>query len=95
MHVHFSEILENNWFAPFQTMKTNLYKVFHKIILLFFCFGYIANAQPTEPCGGPTQPPCDPKDLPIDANITLLVIAAILFGIYTIYKYKLNQKRPA
>jgi hypothetical protein len=35
----------------------------------------------------------DPQpDLPIDSNLLLLAIAALLLGIYVIYKHKLNKK---
>ncbi|MDR6844845.1 hypothetical protein [Flavobacterium granuli] len=35
-----------------------------------------------------------PGDVPIDENISILALAAIIFGIYIIYNYKLNKKRP-
>lgn len=35
----------------------------------------------------------DPQpDLPIDSNLSFLVIAALLLGIYVIYKHRLNRK---
>ena len=80
-------------------MNTNLKKAFFKIIfLLFFLYGYVAHA------GGPCPPddpdplnPCEaaPGDnLPINENITILILIAVLFGIYIIYNNKLNKKRP-
>lgn len=68
-------------------MKRNSNKAFNKISLLLFCLlGYVTNAQ--------TDPPPLDEDLPIDANILILVFAAVLFGVYTIYSYKVKQKRP-
>jgi len=46
------------------------------------------------PAGGgpppPTPPP--PPGLPIDGSIVLLVIVAIVYGIYTLNKFKLQSK---
>jgi hypothetical protein len=39
---------------------------------------------------GPPPPP----GLPIDENIFILMIIAILFGIYIIYSFKLKTKTP-
>jgi hypothetical protein len=75
-------------------MKTNLNKALYKIILFTSClYGYVANAQdPCPPFPAPCDPPGDP--LPIGENISILIIATVFFGIYIIYKYKLNKKRP-
>jgi hypothetical protein len=35
-----------------------------------------------------------PPELPIDGNLVFLVVAALLFGIYSIYKHRLNEKTP-
>ncbi|PJJ10357.1 hypothetical protein CLU83_3765 [Flavobacterium sp. 1] len=79
-------------------MKTILNKALYKGSILLFClYGYIAHA---ETCydGSGNVVPCDPapptEDTPIDGNITILIIIAVLFGIYIIYNYKINKKRP-
>ncbi|PKB16956.1 hypothetical protein [Flavobacterium sp. 5] len=70
-------------------MKINSNKAFHKIILFAYCFyGYGAYAEDPEV---PDEPPLE--DAPIDGNIMILLVIAVLFGIYVIYKYKLNKKR--
>lgn len=82
-------------------MKTILNKALYKGSILLFClYGYVAHAaDPPDPCNGNggTPPDCIPpppeENLPIDGNITILIFIAVLFGIYTIYKYKLNKKR--
>jgi hypothetical protein len=32
--------------------------------------------------------------LPIDENLVVLALTALLFGLYTIYRHKLNKKTP-
>lgn len=53
----------------------------------------IAFATPKPPPPNYKKPP-SPPGLPIDENISVLVIMAILFGIYIIYKYQLKTKAP-
>jgi hypothetical protein len=38
--------------------------------------------------------PAPPQGLPIDENISFLVIIAIMFGIYIIYRHRLKTKAP-
>jgi len=69
-------------------MKINFNKAFYKLLFFLSCFyGCVAHAQTIDP-------PDPDEDLPIDGNIMILVFAAVLFGIYTIYKYNVKQKRP-
>ncbi|MBF4470701.1 hypothetical protein [Flavobacterium sp. HJJ] len=69
-------------------MKTFLNKIILKGCILFFCLsGHVAHADVPAP-----EPPEDP--LPINENMTIAVFIAVLFGIYIIYNYKLNKKRP-
>jgi hypothetical protein len=72
-------------------MKTILNKALYKGSILLFClYGYVAQAGPLQP-----DPPPPPDEfLPIDENITILMLMTVLFGIYIIYNYKLNKKRP-
>lgn len=73
-------------------MKINLNKVFYKIIFLLFCLvGYLANANPPNPMKRGIEPPAD--DLPINGNLIILFIVAVLFGLYIIYNYNINKKR--
>lgn len=74
-------------------MKTNLRNIFSKIFLLLFCFGgYVAHADP--PCPGPGPCPPPPDQAPIDTNIYVLVLIAVIFGTYIIYNHKQDKKRP-
>lgn len=79
-------------------MKTILNKALYKVSILLFClYGYVAHADcidGVDENGNPCSPPPPEEDLPIDGNITILIFIAVLFGIYIIYKYKLNKKRP-
>ena len=77
-------------------MKTILNKALHKGSILLFCLlGYVAhaaNGTPAPNSANGDEPPADP--LPIDGNITILALIALFFGIYIIYNYKQNKKRP-
>jgi hypothetical protein len=44
------------------------------------------------PPNGKKPPP--PPGLPIDENLFIVLILAVLFGIYIIYKYQLKTKTP-
>ena len=46
--------------------------------------------SPAAPPPPPTPPP--PPGLPIDGNILLLVFVAIVYGFYTLKKFKLQSK---
>jgi hypothetical protein len=46
-------------------------------------------------CQGPPEPgDPPPPDGPINENINILLIIALLFGTYTIYKHLNKNKRP-
>jgi hypothetical protein len=53
------------------------------VVLLFTNFMY---AEPTPP--QPAAPPTGPVDLPVLDGVTLLIVIALTFGIYKIYKIK-------
>jgi len=53
----------------------------------------IAFAAPKPPPPNYKKPP-SPPGLPIDENISVLVIMALLFGIYMIYRHQLKTKAP-
>jgi hypothetical protein len=53
----------------------------------------IAFAAPNPPPPNYRRPP-PPPGLPIDENISVLVIMAILIGINIIYKHQLKTKAP-
>jgi len=54
---------------------------------LFILISFVCSAQ-TPP---PPQPPTGPPGLPIDGNLYVLIIAAVLYGIYKAYKLKRNS----
>lgn len=72
-------------------MKTIANNIFFVTIYLLGVTNAFAAPHPPSP-GGKKPPP--PPGLPIDENITFLLIMAILFGIYMIYRYQLKTKAP-
>ncbi|TRX38140.1 hypothetical protein FNW52_04350 [Flavobacterium sp. ZT3R18] len=69
-------------------MKIFLNKAFNTIILLLFSISGFA-------APGPPPPGIDdPPPLPIDENLVILTLTSLLFGLYTIYKHRLNRKTP-
>ena len=68
-------------------------------LLITFLFGIMeifakndkdkGNGPPTP---SPTGKPPSPPGLPIDDNIYCLLIAAVLLGIYIVYKYEIKRK---
>ena len=74
-------------------------KMISKIAIVFL-FGIVnvfaASAPPTPAStaknAAATAGPEPQPALPIDSNLLLLVIAAVLLGIYVIYKHKLYTK---
>lgn len=49
-------------------------------------------AGPTPPSPNHKKPP-PPPGLPIDGNLYIIVLLAILFGIYIIYRHNLKTKK--
>ncbi|PXY40223.1 hypothetical protein DMB65_14255 [Flavobacterium cheongpyeongense] len=65
-------------------------KMMNKILTVVFLLlgNFTVFAQPPGPGNGPPQPPA-----PIDGvGLLILVLAAILLGMYVIYKHKLKTK---
>ena len=67
-------------------------KIVRKNALCFiiFFFSIIAKGGPPPPPAPPPPPPL----LPIDENIYIVMIIALLFGIYIIYNNRLKTKTP-
>ncbi|NDP28452.1 MAG: hypothetical protein GZ087_13665 [Flavobacterium sp.] len=61
------------------------------MIYLFGIFSTFAVPHPPAPTG---KKPPPPPGLPIDDNLFILSIIAVLFGVYIIYKYQLKTKTP-
>lgn len=62
--------------------------------MLTFLFGVFNSiAQNSPPFPEKKKPPKPPK-MPIDENIYILILIAILFGIYIIYNHRLKTKTP-
>jgi len=60
---------------------------------LFLLGSFVLFAGPTPPPPNFKKPP-PPPGLPIDENILILIIIAILFGIYIIYNHNIKAKTP-
>jgi len=52
------------------------------------------NPAPPAPNPFGRKKPPPPPGLPIDENIFILIIIALLFGIYIIYSHRLKTKTP-
>jgi hypothetical protein len=66
-------------------------KIVPAIILnVIILFGTSANAAPE----GPPPPGVPPPGLPIDGGVVLLLVAALVYGIYKINQLKLHKKTP-
>lgn len=76
-------------------------KITKKIIgslLVFFMgiMGMAAETPPSPPMRSPRAlpPPPPPRGFPIDDNIYILLIIALLFGVYIVYESKFKTKTP-
>lgn len=74
-------------------------KITKKIIgslLVFFMgiMGMAAETPPPQPMRGLQPPPPPPPGLSIDDNIYILLIIALLFGVYIVYESKFKTKTP-
>jgi hypothetical protein len=66
-------------------------------VFIAFLFGTLyAIAQSSPPTPNPfgRKKPPPPPGLPIDENIFILIIIALLFGVYIIYSHRLKTKTP-
>lgn len=62
------------------------------VLALAFTSLTFANDPPPPPTGGGGLIP--PDGLPIDNGLVFLFAAAIAFGLYKMYQFKLNKKAP-
>lgn len=74
-------------------------KITKKIIgsLLVFFMGIMSMVAetPPPPLKSPkATPPPPPRGFPIDDNIYILLIIALLFGVYIVYESKFKTKTP-
>jgi hypothetical protein len=81
-------------------MKTVLNRFYFIFIPLFGIMDVFAGKGPSTGPPAPTaksaaDPTPPPGLLPIDENIFILMIIAVLFGIYIIYNFKFKTKTPA
>jgi hypothetical protein len=67
-------------------------------LFIAFLFGTLCTmaGNPAPPAPNPfgRKKPPPPPGLPIDENIFILIIIALLFGIYIIYSHRLKTKTP-
>lgn len=61
-----------------------------KILCFLILFGATTYGAPI----GPPPPGVPPPGLPIDSGIMVLVLVALLYGIYKTNRLKLNKKTP-
>ncbi len=67
-------------------MRTRLRTFFGIALLLLSSLNVFA---------GPPPPPGGADPVPINQEIYTLIIVAVLYGLYRVYRYKLNQKTSA
>ncbi len=60
------------------------------LLILLVLLGVSAFAGPT----GPPPPEVPPPGLPIDGDLILLLVSAVVYGIFKINKIQLNKKTP-
>ncbi len=71
-------------------MKTIVNKFFVLVIYMLGLVHIYAAPHPPMPTG---KKPPPPRGLPIDENLPVLLIIAVLFGIYIIYNQALKAKK--
>ena len=69
-------------------------KFYAFIAFLFGTLYAIAQSSPSPPNPFGRRKPPPPPGLPIDENICILIIIALIFGMYVIYSHKLKTKAP-
>ena len=79
-----------NRFVIFDVMKIAQKKIVCFIVFFFSIFSVIAEENPPSPTYRRGPPP--PPNLSIDENIYIVIIIALLFGIYIIYNNRLKTK---
>lgn len=68
---------------------------FRITILCLFLNAMVYSAPPPPPPPpAPTDGPPPPLGFPIDENIMVVVVLAVIFGLYIVYKHHLKQKTP-
>ncbi|MEA9415458.1 hypothetical protein [Flavobacterium sp. PL02] len=67
------------------------------LMVFFFMFNVVTVLAGSTPPGPPQKGPAGPigPPTPIDENLVFLLVGALSFGIYSIYKHKSKQKTPA
>ena len=75
-------------------MKILPNKFYLFIAFLFGTLCAIAGNPPPVPNPAGRRKPPPPPGLPIDENIFILIIIALLFGMYIIYSHRLKTKTP-
>ncbi|PRZ26437.1 hypothetical protein [Flavobacterium granuli] len=59
---------------------------------VFVSWAKFSSRTPPAPASPMNTPP--PDGFPIDENILILIIVALFFGFFTIYKHRLKAKAP-
>ncbi len=80
-----------NRFAIFEIMKMVQKNALCFILFFFSIFSVIAKEGPPSPYRTPLPPP---PILPINENMYIVMIIALLFGIYIIYNNRVKAKTP-
>lgn len=77
-------------------MKIGQNKLFLLIAFLsgvFVSWAKFSSRTPPAPAS-PMRTPPPPDGLPIDENLLILIIVALFFGFFTIYKHRAKVKAP-
>lgn len=70
--------------------------IVNKFLMTLICLMGISNAfaKPNPPAPTFKKPP-PPPGLPIDENIYVFLLIAVLFGIYIIYKHNIKNRKTS